>query len=290
MSRFEGTKYFFKGLARSWTSSFAFIGVVLFVAAGLLGQFLIDPLRDIKVDSTKIFSPPSLEHLLGTDHMGRDIFKQVILGSRDVLFSGLVTASIAISIGAVIGLLAGYAGGYIDGVLMTLTDIILLTPSFPLILILTSIFGKLDPVTVTATASLTMWPGFARGLRARIIQVKGEAFVEALWGLGFSRLRILFREVLPLVAPYIAIEYIRLFRGAIFVVVGISFLGLMPWSPYNWGTMLNVAYFQARSLFIPSGFWHWFSPLAAIIMTEWSFTQFARYLEETWIPRLKAYE
>ncbi len=286
----EGVKYFLKGLARSRVSTLAFIGVLAFLASGLLGQYFVDPLRDIKVDPSKVFSPPSLEHPLGTDHMGRDVLKQVILGSRDVLFSGLVTASIAIGIGTVVGLVAGYVGGHVDGALMTLTDIMLLTPSFPLILILTAIFGRLDPLTVTAAASLTMWPGFARGLRARILQIKGEAFVEALWGLGFSKLRILFSEILPLVAPYITIEFIRVFRGAIFVVVGISFLGLMPWSPFNWGTMLNVAYFQARSLFIPAGFWHWFSPLSAIIFTTWSFTQFARYLEETWIPRLKAYE
>ncbi|MEM4430260.1 MAG: ABC transporter permease [Thermofilum sp.] len=280
---------FLKGLAVNKLALVSTAILCSFTLTALLAPLLIDP-RSIEISPEKRYLPPSLEHPLGTDHMGRDILRQLLLGTSDVFRMGLFVASIAITIGTLVGLYAGYAGGSVDRVLMTLTDTVILIPSFPLILILIATFKRMDVFSIGAISALTMWMGYARGMRARILQVREMPFVEALKGLGVGDARIILGEILPLVSPYMIVEFVRMFRGGIFVIVGLAFLGVTPWSPYNWGTMLNIAYFQARSIFISGGFWHWFSPLTAIVMLQWSLTEFSRYIKEVLIPRLKEYE
>lgn len=268
-------------------ASLVIISLVVFSA--IFSPVLVDYSK-LDVDYRRVFKPPSPEFPLGTDHMGRDILSQVALGARDVLLNGLLVSTIAILIGTLVGLVAGYTGGKVDKFLMTVTDVFILIPSFPLILILISIMGRMDLLTISTISAMTMWMGYARNLRARVLQIREMPFIEALVGLGMSKARILFTEVLPMVAPYMIVEYVRLIRGGIFVIVGLAFLGIAPWSPYNWGTMLNIAYFQARSIFIPRAFTHWLSPLVAIVIFQWALLNLARYLEEVLNPRLKEYE
>ncbi|MEZ0345295.1 MAG: ABC transporter permease [Infirmifilum sp.] len=285
----EQLRAFARGLLVNKQALVSLVMLVAFALTALLAPVIIDPSL-IQIDPGKRYLWPSPEHPLGTDHMGRDILLQLALGATDVFRTGLLIAVIAITLGTLIGLYAGYSGGRKDRALMTITDTMMLIPSFPLVLILIAILGRMDILAISAVASLTMWMGYARGMRARTMQVKAMPFVEALKGLGLSNTKIILGEVFPLVAPYMIIEFVRTFRGGVFVIVGLAFLGVTPWSPYNWGTMLNVAYFQARSIFMPQGFWHWFSPLMAIVLLEWSLVEFSRYLEEVLNPRLKEYE
>lgn len=285
----EASRNFLRGLLVNKLALASTVVLLLFTTIALLAPLLVDP-RSIEINPARRYLPPSLEHPLGTDHMGRDLLKQLVLGARDVFVMGLIVAAIAITVGTLVGLYAGYAGGNVDRVLMTLTDTLMLIPSFPLILILIATFRRMDVLSIGVISAFTMWMGYARGMRARILQIREMPFVEALRGLGVRDARIILSEILPLVSPYMIVEFVRTFRGGVFVIVGLAFLGVTPWSPYNWGTMLNIAYFQARSLFIPQGFWHWFSPLAAIVLLQWSLIEFSRYIEEVFIPRLKEYE
>lgn len=281
--------FFFKGLIYRKLALVAFIIILIFAFMALLSTFL--PLKGkLEVNLEKAYRPPSFEHPFGTDHLGRDMFTQVILGARDVFTGGVIVATLAILIGTGIGMLAGYAGGRVDSLLMLITDSMILIPSIPVILILAVTFGSFDPITVYIIASLWMWMSIARGTRTRIMQLKGMEFIEALKCLGVSRFHLLYKEMLPHIGPYITVEFIMAVKNSIFIIIGLMFLGVAPWSPFNWGVIFYIASFEAGSIYMPKGIFHWGSVAFVLILLQWSLMQFSRYLEEVFSPRLKEYE
>jgi len=266
----------------------AFIGLIILVIFALMAT--VGP-EVVPLDTTQSFAKrfqwPSLAHPLGTDHVGRDTFQQIVHGSRDVLVTAFLAAIFATGVAISIGMLAGLQGGITDAILMLITNVILTVPSFPVLMIVASVWKVKDPVRLGLLLSVWAWGGLARAIRSQILSLKEREFIEAARALGLSTFHIVFRELLPNVMPYVAINFFTLMRGAITASVGLMFLGLIPFKATNWGMMLNLAAWQVGAIYVPKALFYFGSPMACIILFQLGAFFFASGLDEVVNPRLR---
>ena len=233
------------------------------------------------------YLPPSWEHLLGTDYAGRDTLVQIIHGSREVLTVAFLAAIITTTVAFVIGIASGFLGGKTDTVLMTGTDIFLVIPSFPLLLIIvTSIPRVLSTPEIAFILSITIWAPLARSIRTRVLSLREEAFIESAKCLGLSKVHILFNEIFPNLLPYIAMNLVLFIVVAISSMVNLYFIGAMPYTATNWGIMIQKA-LSDGALINPKVWPYLLSPLMCLILIQTGFILFLHSLEEIFNPRLR---
>jgi peptide/nickel transport system permease protein len=197
--------------------------------------------------------------------------------------AALFTSLIAVGIGMV----AGLKGGLTDALLNLATNAVLSIPSFPVMLILGSVFKITNAVTFGLVLSIWSWGPLARATRSQVLSLKEREFIEAARVMGLGTFHIVFRELLPNIMPYVAINFIDMMRAAIGASVGLMFLGLVPFSATNWGTMLNFAVRQAGAIYLPYAMAYVLSPMAAIMLLELGGVFFAHGLDEVLNPRLR---
>jgi peptide/nickel transport system permease protein len=226
--------------------------LLLAVAGPLIAPFSENEM--IVVDARQA---PSTSHWFGTDRLGRDVFSRVVLGTRDIFaLAGLGTLLSVIS-GATFGLISGYLGGLIDEGLMRFFDSLLAMPALLLALLLIGTVGP-SRNSVLIVIVIVYTPIVARVVRSVVLSVKTKGFVEAARTQGESLGHILFREILPSVAPALAVEVALRFSYAIFLVASLGFLGVgvQPPKP-DWGLMVNDARHNVSStpwtLYFPAG-------------------------------------
>jgi len=202
------------------------------------------------------FLPPGVEHLLGTNDIGNDLFTEFIYGSRVTLLIGLLTGAFSTSIGVLVGLLAGFHGGLIDEFLMGITDVVLMIPRIPLIIIL-SAFLRPSVGLMIMVMSILWWTSTARVIRSRTMQISSMGFVESARCLGFSSWHILFYEIFPNIFMIIIPEFLITVASAMISEASLSFLGLGDPSLKSWGMMIHHAFQRGGFL---NGMWWWYVP------------------------------
>jgi ABC-type dipeptide/oligopeptide/nickel transport system permease subunit len=218
------------------------LGVVSVLLLVAIFAPLIAPYGPDEQDLYAVLAPPSAEHWLGTDNLGRDLLSRLIYGSRVSLFFGLGSTALSAILGALIGLVAGYRGGLTDGLIMRVTDAFLCFPPLVFILAVTAALGAGLHNLVLAFA-LFGWTGFARIMRGQVLLVRELPFVEAARAAGLAPWRIMLRHVLPnTLAPLIVASTITV-GIAILAESGVSFLGLGVQPPTaSWGKDLRVGF------------------------------------------------
>lgn len=206
--------------------------IVMVVAAPLLTQYAPNYLSD------ELLVPPMSEgHFLGTTHMGEDVWSKILYGGRVSLAIGIVAAALSGIIGIILGGIAGYLGGVADKVIMEITNIFLMIPSFFLILIVAALFGS-SMFHVMLIIALTSWPSNARMMRAQVMSIKERTFVKSAMVMGEGHLRILFHYIIPTgIYPIIANTTMNVAQ-AIITEAGLSFLGLGDPNVSSWGQMI----------------------------------------------------
>jgi peptide/nickel transport system permease protein len=261
-----------------------FLVVVGFILLALVGPYIV-PL-DTKVKVDQIYQTPSSEHWLGTDHQGRDTFSQIVHGGKDVIYVGFVAAFISTAIAVSFGTLAGFAGGRIDGTIMSITDIVLTIPVFPLLAVLAA-FITLDSLTVLGVLlGLLAWPALLRAVRSQVLSLKERDFIEAARALDMGTSHIIFRELVPNMMTYIVISFTLALTSAIYTQVGLVFLGLVPISTSNWGVMISLAWTRG-AIFYTDSLWYIMSPIVAIACFQLAVVTMSRSLELAFNPRLR---
>ena len=259
--------------------------LAMFFLVALFGPSLI-PLERTP-DYEARFAPMSFQHPLGTDYAGRDVFAQLVHGSRDILLIAFSTGAFAVLLAFLIGVGSALAGGKLDLFLVGCTDVFLTVPSFPLMAILSALFQVGDPITFGFLLALWSWPGLARALRGQVMSMQHREFIEVCRLMRMGSWHILWREILPNLVPYITLNFILISRGAITASVGIMMLGLVPLRVENWGMMLNLAAFQSGAIFLPQGMTYLLAPLFAIVIFQYSLILVAGGIEEHFDPRLR---
>lgn len=191
------------------------------------------------IDLEGSLAPPSEEHLLGQDSLGRDILSRIIFGGRVSVFVGFSTVGISLILGTLLGFLAGYYGGFLDEALMRVVDILLAFPGILLAIAMTAILGPSLRNVILALCVLG-WVGYARIARAQVLSLRQADYVVAARSLGATDGRLLVRHVLPNAVAPLIVEATFGIAGAILGEAGLSFLGLGTQPPTaSWGSMLN---------------------------------------------------
>lgn len=202
------------------------------------------------------FMPPGFAHPLGTNDLGNDILSELIFGTRVSLIVGFGAAFMATIIGSVVGLLSGYFRGLADELLMGLTDVFLMIPQIPLIIVLAAFLRPSFWMTALLMGCL-WWTSTARVVRSRTLQVREMSYVESATSLGFSHPHIIFTDVLPNILHVIMPKFLLAIASALIAEASISFLGLGDPTMKSWGMMINFAF--TRGGFI-NGYWWWYLP------------------------------
>jgi peptide/nickel transport system permease protein len=261
-----------------------FIMVLTIILVSYIGPLYVPLDTQTKVD--KIYQPPSGEFWLGTDHQGRDIFSQVVNGGREVIQVALIAAVLSTSLAVTFGTLAGFTGGAVDGVIMTVTDIVLTIPQFPLLAVLAALIQFDSLLFLGVLLGLLSWPTLLRAVRAQALSLKERDYVEAARSLGLGTWHIIFREIVPNMMAYIIISFTLALTGAIYQQVGLVLLGLVPISGSNWGVMINLAWVRG-AIFFEDSVWYIMSPVIAVVLFQLSVVTMGRSLELIFNPRLR---
>ncbi|MCL3861096.1 ABC transporter permease [Actinotalea sp. K2] len=227
-----------------------------FVLVAILADVLA-PYSPTKVDSAARLQPPSVEHWLGTTHLGEDVLSQVIYGTRGVIVVGFLAAIMATIIAVVVGVVAGYLRGWRSESLSALTNVFLVIPGLPLIIIVASMFDNPPLVVIAAVLGLTGWAWGARVLRAQTMSLRNRDFIQAARANGEPLHRIIGKEMLPNLMALIAASFVGTVTAAILGLTTLSYIGVIPVNTYNWGTILNWA--SAQGAFRQNQWW-WFMP------------------------------
>lgn len=210
--------------------------------------------------------PPSADHWMGTDELGRDIFSRVIYGSRITLMIVALVAVISAPLGLIIGAISGYFGGWTDRILMGLTDVFLSMPKLIMALAFVAALGPGIENAIIAIA-ITAWPAYARIARAETLTFRNAEFVSATRLLGASHTRIIFGHVLPLCTSSMIVRVTLDMAGIILTAAGLGFLGLGAQPPLpEWGAMIS----RGR-VFILDQWWVATMPGLAIILVSLGF-------------------
>ncbi|MFI2485877.1 ABC transporter permease [Promicromonospora kroppenstedtii] len=212
--------------------------------------------------SDALLSPPSATHWLGTDHTGRDILSQIIVGARGVLVVGLVAGVSATVVGVLVGVTAGFVGGIGDESLSALSNMFLVIPQLPLIILIAAQLPSAGGLTVALVIGATGWAWGARVLRAQTLSLRKRDFVEAARANGERTWRLVLAEVLPNLTAVIASGFVGTVTFAVLSQVTLSFIGITPVSDWNWGTIL---FWAQNNLALQRGAWWWFVPAGACI-------------------------
>lgn len=236
----------------------------LIITLGIVAFGVFGPLvtQDPRYSGNPALQPPSLEHWLGTTSLGYDVLAQLAHGAQGSLFVGLVAGSIALALSVIFGVLAGYVSGWTDEVLSLFTNIMLVIPGLPLVIVISSYLPGKSALLVAIVLGVTGWAGSAIVLRSQARSLRNRDYVAAARVAGEKAGRIVSVEILPNLLPLLAAQ---LLFGVIFAILGeagLSYLGLGPSGSITWGTMLNEAQSgQALS----QGAWWWFVPPGLLI-------------------------
>ncbi|MGX7030559.1 ABC transporter permease [Vagococcus zengguangii] len=228
-----------KVLANSPTYWLAIVFLTFLILLSLAAPFI--PIDPNKTDVSNMSAMPSLEHLFGTDEVGRDYFIRVIHGGRISLLVGVLAMIASTFIGTVIGLVSGYFGGLIDSILMRIVDILSSIPWMVLVIVL-SVFLKPGLVTIIIVIGCFSWMSTARLVRAETLSAKEREYVVYADFIGIKPLKIITRHILPNVLPTLIIAATMNISGAIMTESALSFLGVGIQQPMaSWGSLLQNA-------------------------------------------------
>jgi peptide/nickel transport system permease protein len=225
---------------------------------------------------------PSPEHLLGTDQFARDILSRMLYGARVSLSIGFIAVAISASLGTLVGAVAGYLGGWVDSVLMRTVDVVI---SFPRLILLITIIAVFQPsiFLIVVVLGLTQWPGTARLVRGEVLSLREREFIQAAEVLGFSRVRILARHLVPNALVPVIVAATLGIGNTIVLEAGLSFLGLgvQPPTP-SWGTMVA----DGRN-FLTRAWWLSTFPGLAIVAVVLAFNLLGDGLRDALDPRMR---
>jgi peptide/nickel transport system permease protein len=235
-----------------------------------------------RIDVQRILEPPSADHPMGTDELGRDVLSRMVYGARISMEVGFVAMGIATAIGLVIGLIAGFYGRWVDTALMRFVDIMLCFPSFFLILAVIAFLGP-SILNIMAIIGVTSWMGAARLVRAEMLSLKERDFVAAARAQGAGDLRVIFRHIFPNALAPILVWATLGVAGAILVESSLSFLGIgvQPPTP-SWGNILTAGKDN-----IEFAWWLSVYPGLAILVTVLGYYLLGEGIQDAADPRLK---
>ncbi|HLE77661.1 MAG TPA: ABC transporter permease [bacterium] len=274
-------------LFRDLSTAVGITVIVLFVLVALLAPVLMtdDPWAINRRPNGTIarLDPPSRAHWLGTTDLGRDIYSQVVVGSRAALLVGFLAALMTTVVGTSVAVIAGYFGGWVDDLLMRVVDFAYAVPFVPFVIILVSLL-KPSLANVIIAIALLYWRSSARVIRAQVLSLRERPYIKAARVAGAGPWRIIYHHITPNILP-LAMLYMAIGVGwAIITESSVSFLGLGDPLVISWGSMLNLAFTTGA---MQRAWWWVLPPGFSIILLVVATFLVGRSVEEYANPRLR---
>ena len=280
-------------IARNKLSLTALIILVLLIVGALLAPYIIPYPEDL-ADATHTqikLQAPSLEHLMGTDELGRDIFSRVVYGARVSLSAALAAVGLSLVIGIPLGAIAGSFGGWVDNLIMRIVDVFYCLPSMPIIIILGAAMDamRIDSWTRMMYLMLILgflgWPGIARLVRGQILSLREQEFMTAAEACGISAWHRIFRHLIPNVIPQLIVTCTMSLGSTILTEATLSFLGLGVKYPFaSWGNIIN----DVNNTHVLTTYWFiWIPAGLLLLLTVLAFNLVGDGLRDAFDPKMK---
>jgi peptide/nickel transport system permease protein len=232
------------------------ITLIFVIFFGVIGSWFVDKER-ADVGAGRPAQPPSLDHWLGTDQQGRDVFADIVYGTPGTLKIGLIAAFVGVGVGTILGFISGYFGGYIDNFIRFISDVFMTIPVLMILIVLASLLDVMSNTMLGLLIAAFGWMGALRVTRAQVLTMRERAYIQVAKLNGVNDLEIIFKEMIPNLLPFIAASLVGASAGAVLASLGLSALGLGPQNEPSIGlTIFWVLHYGAliREL------WWWFMP------------------------------
>jgi peptide/nickel transport system permease protein len=256
--------------------------VLFYVFLAIFGRFMVDVNEPYMLDFKNALKPPSSEHFFGTDDLGRDIFRLIILGAAYDMAVSIFVVAVSVAIGTVLGSISAYLGGKFDEAFMRIVDILFAFPGLLLAMAIQMILGK-SLFNLALALILVWWAGYARLMRGQVLAEKEKLYVRAAKSLGLPGYRTLFKHILPNAFYPLLVSATMDIGGVMLSAAGLSFIGLGP-TPFEpeWGSLVNRG---APFLFVAP--WLMFFPGLMILLASLGFNLVGDGLRDILDPRLR---
>jgi peptide/nickel transport system permease protein len=293
LARFGGNvRTSIRALTRNRAGFIGFLGVSFFVLVTIFGPLFIRYEGEAHLErrapgSRVLVAPPSAEHPLGLDWKGRDVLSHMVHGGQRLIITSIQAGLIATALAVVLGSAAGLLGGPVDQVLSAIANFILTIPGFPLLIVLAAVVNFDSDFMLAVLFGVLNWPVLMRAVRAQVLSLRERDYVQAAVVLDLGLWHIIAREVFPNMVSYITVNFIFTIRVAMYSIIGLTFLGLVPIRDPDWAVMIFTGR-QQGVLFLPQAAGMLLSPIVAIALFQLSLVLFARSLEEIFNPRLRS--
>lgn len=258
--------------------------IVLFITGMTIASFITPNLSPYNPEASVAgpFEPPSVQHIFGTDQLGRDIFSRIIYGAQIVLQVAFLSATTSLVVGVTVGLISGFVGGWADKAISLIMDSIYSFPGLILAIALAALLGS-GILNISIAIAVIYIPTFFRLVRGQVLSIKEELYVEAARSLGARGRTMLWRYIFPNVIPSIVVVFSMNVADAIITEAGLAFIGLgVDPSLPDWGYDI----YRGRSELVGGRWWPVTFPGLAIALVALGFSMFGEGLSEILNPRL----
>ncbi|MCB9453724.1 MAG: ABC transporter permease [Anaerolineaceae bacterium] len=288
----NGIRASLRALVRNKAGFVGFLGLMFYFVVLTFGPLFIEYDGQTHLDRREpgalaLVAPPSEEFPLGLDWKGRDVLSHMVYGGQKLIITSIEAGLIATLIAVVFGSIGGLVGGAVDQILSAVANFILTIPTFPLLIVLAALVKFDSNFMLAVLFGVLNWPTLMRAVRAQVLSLRERDYVQAAVALDLGIWHIIMREVFPNMVSYIAVNFIFTIRIAMYSIVGLVFLGLVPLTEPDWGVMIYTGR-QQGVLFLPQAAGMLLSPIIAIALFQLSLVLFSRSLEEIFNPRLRS--
>ena len=259
--------------------------VILAIVAPLIYRPIIGDISPARPGQWARWMPPGPDHPLGTDGHGRDLLTDYLAGLRTTLYIGFLAGIIATTVGILVGFFSAYQGGWVDSVLLTITNMLIVIPTYPILVAIAMVTPELGVGSMSAILAFFSWAYSARTIRAQVMTMKERPYVELAKVSGQSDMAIIFTEILPNLMPYLLMGFAFSVVGAMVAEVGIEAIGLGPSNIITLGLMINFA--NGWGVYSLGRIEILLIPVSALVFIFMAITMINRGMEEYLNPRLQ---
>ncbi len=279
-------------LLRNKSGFIGFLGVMFFIVVSVFGPLFVPyegqpQFSRRQPGATSLFQGPSPQFPLGLDWQGRSVLSHIVNGGQTLIITSVLAGLMATALAVLLGSLAGLLGGIVDQILSAISNFILTIPQTPLLLVLAGLLTLNSNFVLALLFAALNWPALMRAIRAQVLSLRERDYVEAARALDLGTWHIISREVFPNMISYIAVNMIFSIRAAMYNLVLLVILGLVPLKEPDWGIMIYMGR-QQGALFNPNASAMLMAPIIAIAIFQLCLVLFTRSLEEIFNPRLRS--
>lgn len=273
----------------AWSDMRTRLGIVILSVYVLMALMEVFSLwREPKPNQAERLLAPfaNMQYPLGTTQSGVDLLALIVDSTPFVLLMVLAGGVWATSVAVVVGTVSGYKGGRVDTIITSISDFFMAIPGLPLVIVLAITLSPENPILLGVILTINYWAGLGRSIRSQVLSIREASYVEASRTMGTSTPRIILKDVLPNIMPYVMVNFVLAARYTIFASVGLYFIGVLPYTIQNWGVTLNNAYNQG-GLFTMQAF-HWLLvPIIAIVGLSFGLILVSQGMDRIFNPRVR---